>query len=235
MYVIVVGGGKVGYYLTRILAKEGHEVTLVEKERQRASQLAEELGEIVTWGDGCEVRTMQETGMGRADCVVAVTGDDEDNLVVCQIAKSKFGIARTISRVNNPKNEEIFAALGVDHTLSGTRIIYSLIQQEVEVGEMVLLSALKNGRIELVSVEIPAQAPVVGKALKDIHLPGEAVIAALLRGENVLLPSATKELLAGDTVIALTHQGEEMALRVSLIGNTSAGAIIDNTQEAKRK
>ena len=235
MYVIVVGGGKVGYYLTRILAKEGHEVTLIEKDRQRASQLAEELGEIVTWGDGCEVRTMQESGMGRANCVVAVTGDDEDNLVVCQIAKSKFGVARTISRVNNPKNEEIFAALGVDHTLSGTRIIYSLIQQEVEVGEMVLLSALKNGKIELVSVEIPASAPVVGKVVKDIHLPGGAVIAALLRGEDVLLPSATTKLLEGDTVIALAHQGEELALRVSLIGDAAVGAIIDNTQEAKRK
>jgi trk system potassium uptake protein len=224
MYVVIVGGGKVGYYLSRTLVREGHEVTVVEKDRRRLSYLTEELGEIVHWGDGCEVRTMQETGMARADCVVAVTGDDEDNLVVCQIAKQRFGVKRTIARVNNPKNEEIFALLGVDRTLSSTRVIYSLIEQEVEVGEMVLLSALKEGKIELVSAELTKASPVVGRALKDVHLPGGTVIAAMIREEDVILPSATTELLSGDTVIALAHAGEEAALRIALLGGIAEAA-----------
>jgi len=225
MYVIVVGGGKVGYHLTRILAAEGHEVTLVEKDAHCAADLSEELGELVARGDGCEVRTMQQLGMGRADCVVAVTGDDEDNLVVCQMAKYKFGVPSTIARVNDPKNEEIFKLLGVDHTLSGTRVIYSLIQQEVEVGEMVLLSALKAGNIEIVSAELTEDSPVVGAFVKDIHLPGGTVIAALIRGEKVLLPSGTTDLLAGDTIIALAHPGEESGLRASLLGNLRSAFI----------
>jgi len=236
MYVIVVGGGKVGYYLTRTLVAEGHEVTLVEKDSRRAAALTEELGEIVTRGDGCEVRTMQELGMKRADCVVAVTGDDEDNLVVCQMAKHKFGVARTIARVNNPKNEEIFALLGVDHTLASTRIIYSLIQQEVDVGEMVLLSALKEGKIEIVSAELTADSPVAGRPLKDVHFPKGTVIAALIREENVLLPSGTTELLEGDTVIALAHPGEEAALQTCLLGGPPKAFITTaQTAEAKKR
>jgi trk system potassium uptake protein len=218
MYVIIIGGGKVGYYLSRTLLRENHEVTVIEKERRRLVFLTEELGEAVHWGDGCEVRTMQESGMARADCVVAVTGDDEDNLVVCQIAKERFGVKRTIARVNDPKNEAIFSLLGVDQTLSSTRIIYSLIQQEVEVGEMVLLSALKEGDIDIVSAELTPESPVAGRMLKDVHLPGGTVIAALIRDKAVILPSITTELLAGDIVIALAHQGEEVGLRVALLG-----------------
>ncbi len=235
MYVIVVGGGKVGFYLARTLVAEGHEVTLSEKDSRRAAFLTEALGEIVTRGDGCEMRTMQELGMSRADCVVAVTGDDEDNLVVCQIAKHKFGVARTIARVNNPKNEEIFALLGVDHTLSSTRIIYSLIQQEVDVGEMVLLSALKQGKVEIVSAEITGDAPVIGRPLKDVHLPGGTVIAALIRDEDVVLPSGTTELLEGDTVIALAHPGEEQALQACLLGSQAKPIISAISEEGKRK
>lgn len=223
MYVLIIGGGKVGYYLTRTLTKEGHEVTLVEKEPSRLAQLMDELGEVVTRGDGCEVRTMREVGMGRADCVVAVTGDDEDNLVVCQIAKHTFGVKETIARVNNPKNEEIFKLLGVDQTLSGTRIIFSLIQQEVEAGEMVLLSALKSGNIEIVSAELTKGSPVVGKMVKEVQLPGDIVIAALIRHDNVILPSGTTEFEEGDSVIVLAHPGEEAELRSSLLGQPTKG------------
>jgi trk system potassium uptake protein TrkA len=226
MYIIVVGGGKVGYYLTRTLVAEGHEVTLVEKDARRISRLTEALGEIVTWGDGCEYRVMQALGMNRANVVVAVTGDDEDNLVICQMAKWRFGVERTISRVNDPKNEEIFATLGVDQTLSGTRLIYSLIQQEVDVGEMVFLSALKQGKIEVVSVELTPDSPVVGKALKDIMLPGEIVISAIIREEDIVLPSATTQFLNGDIAIALAHPGEQAALRDALMG--SAGKALSN-------
>lgn len=134
MYVIVVGGGKVGYFLTKTLLEKGHEVLLVEKEAKKCGFIREELGSetVVYQGDGCEVRYMQEIGMDRADCVVAVTGDDEDNLVICQMAKRKFNVSRTISRINNPKNEQIFRKLGIDHTVNSTNIIYELLSKEVE-------------------------------------------------------------------------------------------------------
>ena len=219
MYVILIGGGKVGYYLTRTLLGEGHEVLLVEKNRQRAQLLADEFGDVVHRGDGCEVRVLEELGMNRADCVVAVTGHDEDNLITCQLAKRKFQVPRTIARVNNPKNEEIFRLLGIDDTLSSTRIIFSLIEQEVETGEVVFLSALKRGKIELVAAELSPDSPVVGKLLKDIHLPGESVVAAIIREEHIVLPSGTTPFQIEDTVIALTHPEDEPALRASLVGH----------------
>src|SRR3990170_8541375 len=107
MYVIIIGGGKVGYYLSQEVRRDGHEVTVLERDPKRYQLIEGELGDMVTLGDGCEVRTMQEAGMNRADVVVAVTGHDEDNLVICQLAKRKFGVPRTIARVNNPKNEDV--------------------------------------------------------------------------------------------------------------------------------
>jgi len=218
MYLFVVGAGKIGYYLTRTLLAEGHEVVLVERDGAKAQQLAGELGEVAVHADGCEVRTMQDLGMARAECVVAVTGHDEDNLVICQMAKQRFKVPRTIARVNNPKNEEIFRDLGIDATVSGTRIIYSLIEQEVDTGDVVLLSALKQGKIELVVADLLPTSPVVGKVLKEVHLPGECVVAAIIREDHILLPSGTTKLEIGDTVIALAHPEEEPNLREILVG-----------------
>ncbi|MFQ5880434.1 MAG: potassium channel family protein, partial [Dehalococcoidia bacterium] len=123
MYIIVVGGGKVGYYLAKELVEDGHEVLAIEKDSAKCAAIAEELGDIVLRGDGCEVRVLEQAGMGRADMVIAVTGDDEDNLVVCQVAKHRFGVGRTIARINNPKNELIFKKLGIPTTVSATAAI----------------------------------------------------------------------------------------------------------------
>jgi len=218
MYVIVIGGGKVGYYLTKTLLADNHEVLLLEKSSARAAFLAEELGEMVSQGDGCEVRTLQEVGTSRANVVVAVTGDDEDNLVACQLAKRQFGVPRTLARVNNPRNEEVFELLGVDATVSSTRIIYSLIEQEVETGEVIPLTALKRGEIEIVEADLTPQSPVVARALKDIHLPGDTVVAAIIRDQHIVLPSGTTTLEIGDCVIALTRPADEAALRALLAG-----------------
>ncbi len=220
MYVIVIGGGKVGYYLTKTLLADNHEVLLLEKNSSRATMLAEELGEVVAQGDGCEVRTQRESGMNRANVVVAVTGDDEDNLIACQIAKRSFGVPRALARVNNPRNEEIFELLGVDATVSSTRVIYSLIEQEVETGEVVPLTALKRGDIEIVQADLTDGSPVVGRMVKDIHLPGDTVLAAIIRGQHIVLPSGTTELEAGDCVIALTRPGDESLLRETLAGKS---------------
>jgi trk system potassium uptake protein TrkA len=218
MYVIVVGGGKVGYYLTRTLLSEGHEVTLVEKEQARVSRLTSEFGENVLLGDGCEVRVMEDAGMNRADCVVAVTGHDEDNVVVCQVAQRHFGVPREIARVNNPENETIFRLLGIRETVASTRIIYSLIDQEVETGESLLLAALKRGKIVIVTLELTADSPAAGRMVKDIYLPGECVLAAIVRDDHILLPSGTTQLQSGDTVIAVAEPESQHVLRDALVG-----------------
>jgi trk system potassium uptake protein TrkA len=221
MYVIVVGAGKVGYHLTRTLISEGHEVTLIEKDPAHAADLAADFGEAIVAGDGCEVRVMQDVGMNRADAVVAVTGHDEDNLVICQMAQRQFHVPRQIARVNNPKNEPIFHLLGVTETVSSTRIIYSLIDQEVGSGESLLATALKRGKIVIVAVNLSAGSPGANRMVKDVHLQGECVLAAIIRNDHILLPSGTTMLEAGDTVIAVSTPQDQHALRDALLGATS--------------
>src|SRR5256714_3698634 len=213
MYIIIVGGGGVGYYLARTLVKANHEVLLMERDRSAHKRLAEELGEVVMQGDGCEVRIMEEAGGARADAVVAVTGDDEDNLVICQMAKMKFSVPRTIARVNNPRNEELFHRLGIDGTVSATKIIYNLIEQEIETGEVIPLAALKRGNIEIVEIEIGPKSPVLGKNIKEIALPKDALIISIIRGDHGMLPGAETRLLDGDGVIALVNADLEHELR----------------------
>ncbi len=135
MYVIVIGGGKVGYYLTKNLLERGYEVTLIEKDPRRAETLTSQLGEVVMVGDGDEMSFLSTTGMERADVVVAVTGDDEDNLVACQLAKRKFNVPKTVARVNSPSNVQIFKTLGVDVTLSATEVLLDLLERELAARE----------------------------------------------------------------------------------------------------
>lgn len=213
MYVIIAGGGKVGHYLTRALADAGHEVLIIEKDRARVDYLAEDLGESVTFGDACEVRTMRETGMSRADVVVAVTGDDEDNLVICQLAKSKFQVPRAISKVNNPENDAIFKALGIDTTVSSTRIIFNLIEQQIETDEIIPLAPLQRGNIELVEIDLGPDSPVVGKRIGNIGLPENALVISIVRDGHAILPNIDVEFKEGDSVIALVNADMEPILR----------------------
>jgi trk system potassium uptake protein TrkA len=219
MYVIVVGAGKIGYYLSRTLLAEGHEVTLIEKDPAHAAGLRAEFGENIVTGDGCEVRVMQDVGMRRARCVVAVTGHDEDNLVVCQMAKRKFGVARQIARVNNPKNEKLFHMLGITETVASTLIIYSLINQEVDSGEHMLLTAVKQGKIVVVTAELVEGSPAAGKTLRDIKLPGECVLAVIVRDDHILLPTGATRFEVGDTVIGVATPGDQLRLRTALVGS----------------
>src|ERR1700726_2623257 len=171
MYIIIGGGGDIGYYLTKNLLNHGHEVLLLEKGSARYQALNEELGPAVYRGDACEARTMEEVGASRADVMIAVTGDDDDNLVICQMAKKRFKVARTIARLNNPKHAEIFEKLGIDITVSPTKAILSLIEAELPSSRFVQLMALHNAGLEIVEMRIPADASIVGKMLRDINLP----------------------------------------------------------------
>lgn len=213
MYCIVVGGGNVGYYLTKDLVAAGHEVLLLEKDRGRVARLAEELGEVAMQGDGCEVRMMEEAGFSRADVIVAVTGDDEDNLVICQMAKQKFDVSRTIARVNSPTNEAIFSKLGIDTTVSSTRIIFNLIEQEIQTDEVIPLAALRGGNLEIVAIELSPKSRVLNYAIGDVILPSEAHIISIIREGKGMLPGAETRLMAGDSVLTLVGTEQESALR----------------------
>jgi len=218
MYVIIVGGGKVGYYLARELVKEGHEVLVLEKDGKTADWLTEELGEIVMTGDGCEIRTMAEAGMKRANVVVAVTGDDEDNLVICQMAKRKFGVPRTIARVNDPKHEDMFLQLGIDQAISSTRVIFNLLEQQIESGQVIPLAALKKGEIEVVEADVTAGSPVVGQKIGQLELPPNTLIVSVIRDGHAAIAHANTKLRQGDSVIALIKAEREKELREVFVG-----------------
>ena len=215
MYIIVAGGGKVGHYLTRALMDAGHEVLLLEKDKARADYLQQDLGETVTRGDACEVRTMREVGMERADVVVATTGDDEDNLVVCQMAKLRFNVPRTIARVNNPQNEDIFQRLGIDTTVSSTKIIFNLIEQQIETDFVIPLAPLQRGNIEIVEVDLGPDSPVVGKRIGQVTLPEDALVISIVRDEHAILPNIDVQFKEGDSVIALVTAEREPELRAA--------------------
>ena len=210
MYIIIGGGGDVGYYLTKGLLGHGHEVLLIEKGSSRYTSLSEELGTSVFRGDACEARTMDEVGASRADVVIAVTGEDEDNLVICQMAKKRFKVGRTIARVNNPKHTELFRMLGIDVTVSPTKTILSLIEAELPSSRFVQLMTLKNAGLEIVELRVPAGSPMAGKVLRDTHLPRTSNIALILRDKEYIFPTAETEILANDDIFALvTREGEE--------------------------
>jgi len=219
MYIIIGGGGDVGYYLTKSLLGQGHEVLLLEKGNTRYQALSEELGQSVVHGDACEARTMEEVGANRADVVIAVTGEDEDNLVICQMAKKRFNVARTIARLNNPKNELIFQKLGIDITVSPTRSILSLIEAELPGTTFVTLMTLKRAGLEILEIRVPPDSPIVGKILSTINLPRSGNIALIIRDKEYIFPNADTKILANDEVYALVSPDGEDALR-SALGTT---------------
>ncbi|MFL5653549.1 MAG: potassium channel family protein [Ktedonobacteraceae bacterium] len=216
MYIIIGGGGDVGYYLTKSLLNQGHEVLLLEKGSTRYQALSEELGQSVVRGDACEARTMEEVGVNRADVVIAVTGEDEDNLVICQMAKKRFNVARTIARLNNPKNELIFQKLGIDVTVSPTRSILSLIEAELPGSTFVTLMTLKRAGLEIMEIRVPTDSPIAGKTLSAINLPRSGTIALIIRDNEYIFPTADTKILANDEVYALVSREGEEALRTAL-------------------
>jgi trk system potassium uptake protein TrkA len=224
MYMIVVGGGKVGYYLARELVESGNEVLVIEKEHTKAEQIAEELGDISLEGDGCEASTMEMAGFGRADMVIAVTGDDEDNLVVCQVAKAKFNVPRTIARINNPKNEQIFSKLGIDVTVSATSAVLAHIEQELPAHPLIPLLTLKGGGLEMVEVKVPEEAAVVGRRVSDVLLPQESLIVLVVDAEGrPVVPKDDTVVRSGDELVAVTRRENEDALRAALTEPATGG------------
>jgi trk system potassium uptake protein len=218
MFILVVGAGKVGYFLARRLCQGKHTVSIVDKDRQICEEVAKELDALVVNGDACDPKILEEAGITRADVLAAVTGDDEDNLIICQLAKEKFNLQRTVGRVNNPDNERTFNELGIDVPVDSTKIIAKIIEEEVSFSDFVNLMSFKRGKLAIVRVDLPNDAPVIDRQVKDIALPKDAVLVSIVRGEEVILPKGDTVLKTGDDVIALTLIGNEPQLLSLLAG-----------------
>ena len=219
MYVIVAGGGKVGFYLAQELLEANHEVLVIEREANRVSIISEELGENVLQGDSCEATTLDAAGVARADLICAVTGDDEDNLVVCDIARQR-GVPRTIARINNPRNELLFKKRGIETTISATTAVLAQIEQELPTTEMIPLLQLHSG-LELVEIKLPEKSPVAGRSIREVLLPPESLISLVVDPGGVpRSPSGDTRLNAGDALVVVTRKESAPMLREALIGST---------------
>ncbi|MEP0766995.1 MAG: NAD-binding protein [Fimbriimonadia bacterium] len=227
MYVVLVGGGAIGAQVARRLRNEGHEFLMIEKSKSRAQYLQELFGaDAVLHGDGCEVRVMAEAGIGRADVVAAITGDDEDNLVVCQMAKRRFNVKRTIARVIDPRHEELFRRLGVDVVISSTTIIYNLIEQEIETGEVLPIGALQGGGLEVAEAEITNRSPACGKAVGSLYFADGTAIVAVVREGRHMVATPDLVLRPGDVVVAIgpsTTSGHLHAQVAAPVGTAEVG------------
>lgn len=223
MYIIVVGGGKVGFHLTKELVDANYEVLVIEQDAEKAKEIADELGDIVLEGDGCEATVLEKAGTARADMLLAVTGDDEDNLVACQVAKQRFNVNKTVARINNPKNEAIFQKLEVDITVSATSAIMAHIEQSLPTPHLSVLLKLKDTGLELVEVRIPDDSRVVGQPVRNVLLPYQSMIA-LIVGEDgqPKVPSGETLIHAGDEVVAVTLHESEAQLRDALMAPAPA-------------
>jgi trk system potassium uptake protein TrkA len=218
VYIVVVGAGKVGYHLTKALLAEGQEVLVIEKVQTKVDRIINQLGATAIQGDGAEVATLETAGVGRADVVAAVTGHDEDNLIVAQVAKRRFNVPRTVARINNPRNEYIFAKLGIDATVSATQIILSVIQQEIPEHPFVHLLTLQEGNVGFVQLQLTEASPALGKTMNQLTLPEDTAIPLLIRDGQPVVVHADTQFEQHDKLIAVSTTSQESALRDYVVG-----------------
>jgi trk system potassium uptake protein TrkA len=218
MYFVVAGGGEVGYHLSKALLEAGHEVMLIERDRRRALWIEEQLGSVVINAPADEGKYQIQAGCQRADAVLAVTGDDEDNLIISQLAKLKCGANRVIARVNNPKNEIVFKAMGIDETLSSTRVLMGVIEQELPTGGFMPLMPLTRSDLEIVEAEIAIGSPAADKEVEAVGLPAGAHIGAIVRKGQILHAHRDTKLEAGDRIIVFAPTAAEQEVKKALFG-----------------
>jgi len=217
-YVVIMGGGRVGYYLGRTLLEEGHEITLIESSSEIFALVSRQLDCPVIFGDGSTHTILEKAGASRCDVFVAVTNHDQDNLIGCQVAKREFGVPKTIARVKNPKNEWIMQQLGVDVTVSSTAIISSLIESELPVHKIRTLLSLRAGQLEIMEYVLDGTSPVVGHQLKELTMPPHCNIVMILRQGAAIVPRGETAFENNDTVLALADLADEPHLRKLLLG-----------------
>ena len=213
MYIVIAGGGMVGLYLCKALLDEGHEVIVIEKDRRRYQRGEEELGSVFLHGDGCEAAVLAEAGTERCDIFIAVTDQDEDNLVACQVAKYRFNAPKTIARINNPRNEKVFRQLGIDRTVSQVKHILEDIEEQIPTHLLAHLFTLTDMGQEIVEIKVTPGSAALGRRIADLKIPEDATLSLLLRSnEKPQLPSGDTVVAIGDRIIALTPPDQEAAL-----------------------
>ncbi|TMG53733.1 MAG: TrkA family potassium uptake protein [Chloroflexi bacterium] len=218
MYFVVAGAGEVGLHLSQALLEAGHEVTILEADRRRANYVQERLGSIVMNAAADEGRAQMEAGCNRADALIAVTGDDAKNLVICQLAKLNCHTPRVIARVNNPKNEIVFKTLGIDETISSTRVLMGVIEQELPTGGFMPLMPLAGTPNELIEAEIAPGSPPAGKTIAALRLPTGALVGGIVRKGKLMAADDETTLEVGDRVIVLSPEVSESEVRKALFG-----------------
>ncbi len=219
MRAVIVGGGRGGSYLARDLQSQGYQVSVVDKRPELVAKLRQEIEGSVILGDGSSPDVLKRAGVTEASLVVALTRNDEDNLVVCRLAKHHYHVPRVIARVNNPRNEWLYTkAWGVDVAISQVHLTSKVIEEEIGLGELVTLLKLNRGEASLVEVHLPETSPVRGKAIRDLPLPADTVIATIIREGKLVIPRGDTVLEAGDEVLAVSVVSAEPALKQALLG-----------------
>lgn len=219
MNIVIIGGGKVGYYLAKTLLSFHHRISVIELKRETCQKLADELNIPVFNGDATKIDILKNAETAKADIVIAVTGQDEENLIACQLAKNNFRVEKTIARVNNPKNTNVFLKLGVDIPVSSTTIITDLIEQEVDYAGMKTLTSVKNNKIVVSEIEIKKSSPVFNKRVMDIKMPKDCQLVSIIKNDELLKPGEHLVLLEGDSVIVISDSENKELLRDLFVGD----------------
>ena len=217
MKMVIVGGGKVGWNLARIMLERRHTVSLVERDRQKCEKLADELDAAIFRGDGTNVAVLEAAGTQDADVFMTVTGSDQDNLVACQVARDHFHAKKVISRVNDPRNIETFRVLGIENIVSSTDILTKMIEQEADLAHMHLIATLNQGKAGICSMTLPSNTALDGVALKDISLPRGTLVISLIRRGVLTIPNGSTLLQAGDELVAVSEEKSQKALMRALV------------------
>jgi trk system potassium uptake protein len=224
MYVLIVGAGKVGWNLARELINKSHEVTVIESDQSRYAVVEQELEHSAHYGDGSELWVLERAGIERADLVVAVTGDDEDNILISQVAREKYGVVRVVARCNNPRNLQHFELLGVKPVISATDLILRLIEHEVPKYGLVHLLDLPEERLEIIELEVADGSEAAGKAVKDLGLPDGSLVISILRGGGGFVPAGDSVVQAGDEVLLVLDVGLETSVTDRFADHSGAAA-----------
>ncbi len=219
MYVVIAGAGKVGSNLARELIERGNEVTVIENDRRRYLLVEEELEHAIQYGDATELWVLERAGIARADLAVAVTGDDEDNILICQMAKERYLCERIIARVNNPRNLQHFQLLGIQPAVSATDLILRLIEHEVPQYGLVHLLDLRDEQLEIIEIEVTGAAPAASRRVMDIDVPEGALIISVLRDGRGFVPKADTVIEAGDEVLLVLDPGLEPQITAQFAPN----------------
>jgi trk system potassium uptake protein TrkA len=222
-YIIIIGAGKVGWNLARELLDKGNEITLIENERNRYLTVEQELEHNVQYGDASELWVLERAGISRADMVIAVTGDDEDNMLICQVAREKYLVEQIIARVNNPRNREHFELLNIKPYVSATDLILRLIEHEVPEYGLVHLLDLPEERLEIIEMELAEDSRVAGKTVGELNMPEGSLLISILREGEGFVPGPETVLEAGDEVLAVLDPGLEEELK-TFFGSDGASA-----------